>query len=173
MLNGKKESFGTILEAPKQFIDESAVIQEALLDIASEYLKSMAEYYKNLYSLLCMKNLSDIEEDRDLTGSNTTRTIGQRKEEKEKELGPENKDFTLQLMFDMVRQEAVNSTDSVAENIALGELAELGKRYQDLRDLFGVELDLKLIAHREFFASCCEWQSNVRAEMIIDNRMKV
>jgi transcription initiation factor TFIID subunit 6 len=168
MLNAKKESYGTILNAPKQFIDESAMVQEALLEIASEYLKSMAEYYKNLYSLLCMKNLSEIEEERDITASNTTRTIGQRKEEREKELGPENKDFTLQLMFDMVRQEAVNSTDSVAENLALGELAELGKRYQDLRETFGVDLDLKLIAHREFFLSCSEWQSTAKYEMIVE-----
>jgi histone H3/H4 len=180
MLNLKKESMGTILGIPQQFMLELATTRDALLAVAINYCGSIAQYYHHLYSLLCIKNsiepdesLSKVTEMRHLPGQLPAKTINnnnnnnniitedeqQQREEMELSSNPLQ---SMNFIHDLIRQEVLRvGADhlSIQETFALGELAEVGKRYHEMAELFGDDFSKskKISKFTDFFNQSFEW----------------
>lgn len=146
MLNMKKDSMGSILVLPQRFLLESAVIRDALMGVACDYLGSMAAYYKSFASLL-----SKDEDGR----------IKKRSEDEMEYDGPNaSPQATVQYVHELIRQESATlaSDTSLNETIALSELAEVGKRFREVCDVFGQQEVLQALApHTDFFAQSVQW----------------
>jgi hypothetical protein len=114
MLNLKKDSMGTILGLPQRFLLESAVIRDALMKVACDYLASMATYYKSFASLLKDDSMIGIFL---LLGSLPGHRLKRRNEEEPiDDAGP-----PLHYVHELIRQEAATlaSDTSLNETIAL------------------------------------------------------
>lgn len=145
MLNMKKDSMGSILVLPQRFLLESAVIRDALMGVACEYLGSMASYYKSFASLL-----SNDDDGR----------MKKRDDEMEYDAAHASPRATLQYVHELIRQESATlaSDTTLNETIALSELAEVGKRFREVCDVFGQqEVAQALAPHADFFAQCVQW----------------
>jgi transcription initiation factor TFIID subunit 6 len=183
MLNLKKESMGTIMGMPQQFMIELATTRDALLEIACNYCGSIAQFYHHLYSLLCIKNsiepdesLSKVTEMRralpgqlpakntnnnnsNANNNNITTEEEQHREEAELSSNPLQ---SMNFIHDLIRQEVQRvGADhlSIQETFALGELAEVGKRFHEMSELFGEDFtkSKKISEFTDFFNQSDEW----------------
>jgi transcription initiation factor TFIID subunit 6 len=180
MLNLKKESMGTILGMPQQFLLELATVRDSLLEVAINYCGSIAQYYHHLYSLLCIRN--SIEPDESLAKSTARGLPGQlptnnnnnnmMEEEQQNPEEPElsaNPLLSMNFINDLIRQEVARvGADhlSMQETFALGELAEVGKRYHEMNELFGEDFSnsKKICEFTDFFNQTFEWVRKLQQE---------
>jgi transcription initiation factor TFIID subunit 6 len=188
MLNLKKESMGTILGIPQQFMLELATTRDALLEVACNYCGSIAQYYHHLYSLLCIKNSIEPDESlskvtemrRQLPGQLPAKKNNNNKnnnnsdndniitEEEQQQQQREEMELTsnplqsMNFIHELIRQEVQRvGADhlSMQETFALGELAEVGKRYHEMVELFGEDFSKskKISEFTDFFNQSFEW----------------